>query len=92
MYSQQIKNLKAGEQDKPARTKTANALLNFCKREDVDNVKVKDVYSLYLEFCKEENLSASSPQEFGRAMSKAFALKTKNVRFGSEVYKVFFIE
>lgn len=92
MYSQQIKSLKTGEKDKPARSIMAESLLNFCNREDVDKVKVKDVYHLYLEYCKEENLSAGSPQEFGRAMAQAFDLKTKNVRFGSEVCKVFFVE
>ena len=92
MYSQQIRNMKTSATEKSIRTNTATTLHNFCKREDVDRVKVKDVYSIYLKYCEENGFTIPSPQEFGRAMSQVFGVKTKNIRFNKdETCKVFFL-
>ena len=80
MYSQQIINMRSSATEKSIKVKAENTLQAFCKREDVDRVKVKDVYSIYLEYCKENNFEAPSPQVFGKAMAKVFDVKTKNIR------------
>lgn len=91
MYSQQIRNLKTGVESESKTSKTADTLGEFCTKEDVNGVKVKDVYGLYRLYCAENNFDIPSPQQFGIAMSKKFGVKTKSVRFGDYTCKVFFV-
>ena len=90
MYSQQLAKLKINSDSSTNRSRIIDTLDNFCKKDDADRVKVKDAYAVYQTYCAENNYPLPSPQEFGSAMAKKFGLKTKNVRFGTEICRVFF--
>ena len=92
MYSEKIKQMAADVYGVSRRDAIIHSLDGFCTKDDLNRVKVCDVYALYVDYCKDNGLKIPSPQEFGYAVSVRFGVKKKNVRFGAVTNKVFFAE
>lgn len=92
MYSEKIKNIKQETMNnlEVDSAKIFNELDNFCTADDLVGAPCSKVIELFGEYCAENKKNINlSYTKFGIAACRKFNLKTKTMRIGDEVVRVY---